>query len=231
MIDAFMKPSLTQKRIFLVVLGILVILVGYRFVANISFPDSGIVLEKGDLFRLLPKQSLSQTFTANRDGLHEIEFLLRTPGVREGDRVDMTLADATCADAIRTGKLDVPFLNADNLYVFAFPRIADSAGKKYCVTATLHTGNKTTKYVQFFTTDAAVLGAPLTDRSTGTAMDGRSLSMRPAYVNGSFTADMRELTERISQYKPAFLKSAVITTVAVAVAILSITLVVILITI
>ena len=224
-------PYFTSKKILLTILGILVVLIGYRFVVNVSFPDSSIVLEKGDLFRLLPKQSLSQTFTANRDGLHEIEFLLRTPGVRQGDTVDMTLADATCTGTLRAGTLDVPFLNSDNLYVFAFPRITDSAGKRYCVTATLHAGNKTTKYVQFFTTEADVLGAPLTDRSTETAMDGRALSMRPAYVNGSFAADMNELTERISQYKPAFLKGAIIATIAVAVAILSIALVVILITV
>jgi hypothetical protein len=224
-------PIFSQKKILLALLGILVILIGFRFFANISFPDSGIVLEKGELYKLLPEKMLSQKFAANRDNLDKIEFLLRTPGVREGDTVDMTLADETCAGAIRKGTLEVPFLNSDNLYVFDFPRIADSNGKQYCITAMLHAGNKTTKYVQFFTTDASILDAPVTDRSNDTAMDGRALSMRPAYVNGSVWQDMRELNQRISQYKPWFLKGALIATVAIFFVVLSIGLIAILIVI
>jgi len=37
-------------------------------------------------------------------------------------------------------------------------------------------------------------------------MIGKSLAMRPAYLNHYFWQDIQELNQRISQYKPWFLK-------------------------
>ncbi|MFZ2187696.1 MAG: hypothetical protein WAV46_03690 [Candidatus Moraniibacteriota bacterium] len=219
-----------SKKILLTALGILVFLIFFKFFSIISFPDSQTVLEKGDPLKIYHDQAFHQTFVANRDGLSRIEFLLRTPGPNKDDTVRVTLSDETCTTAERQGTLAVPFLNADNLYVVTFPPVQDSDGKKYCAIVSYEKANTSTRYLRFFTTENKNEDMSLALATTGEVTKNQSLAMRLVYNNKHWWQDLRELDQRISQYKPWFLKHFYIASIAVLFVGLSLTLIIALIT-
>ncbi|MDP1833389.1 MAG: hypothetical protein Q8L11_00455 [Candidatus Moranbacteria bacterium] len=210
-------PKISSKKIFLIIFLIITLSIAWRFLNLLSFRDSNIVLQKGLTVKLRPRESLQQNFVANRDGLTKVEVLLRSPGIKyeNGDRMEMKLADADCKETLRTGYLDDSFLNTENLYEFRFDRIPDSQEKEFCLTATFANKKENAKSIQFFT---------MGDK------EGQSLSIRPVYKNAHIWQDFSELNQRISQYKPWFLKHYYLWIITIAFIVFSIASVVILIT-
>jgi hypothetical protein len=222
--------KISSKKLLLLFAAIMFSIVFWRFFSIISFPDSETVLEKGEIFTLQPKYSLSQTFVANRDNLMKIAFLMRTPGPKKGDIVQMEIADETCSNSIRTGELKKSPLDSDNLYYFQFSKIPDSNSKVFCLKTTLRPGRPDSKFIRFFLQDNPNTGFVLTDISNNnTKIENQSLSMRLVYRNENLLQDMSELSQRISQYKPWFLKHFYLDTIVILFVVLSIGLVTILI--
>ena len=207
----------SSKKIFLAIFGLLLVAIFWRFATELSFPDSSINLQKGLTVKLQSKNSLTQKFTATRAGLTKIEVLLRSPGIEfeKGDQMTMQLADENCQKIISKGKLQSSFLSSNNLYEFVFPKIDDSKDKTYCLIATFQAQRSDTKNVQFFT--------------MGDAAD-QPLSLRPVYRNQNVLQNLNELNQRMSQYKPWFLKHYFLWFVVFGFIFLSIGLVAILIT-
>lgn len=217
----------SSKKIFLVFALAMFFIVFWRFLSLLSFPDQENILEKGDPpFKLQPTLSLTQTFVANRNNLMKIEFLMRTPGPKNGDIVKMEIKDETCSNIIRTGTLEKSFLASDNLYDFRFSKIPDSNGKMYCLKATLAPGQDDSKSIRFFTRENQDPRFMLNNET-----HDKSLSIRLAYKNDSLSQDLSELNQRISQYKPWFLKHYFLDAIVLLFTLLSITIVIILIVI
>jgi hypothetical protein len=219
---------LSRKNYLLTLLGISTLLIFFRFSILIAFPDA-LTLERGDIQKIYPGQTLSQTFVAKRNNLETIQILLRTPGVKDGDRLRAKLADATCTDILAEGTFETPFLNTDNMYVFTFPRRTDSEGETLCLLLSLQTNNTKTKYLRLFTTPPTDTTTPLLNAATKEPLNRASLSLRTVYRNDSLWQDLSELNDRISQYKPWFLKDFFIGTLGLLFITLSITLIAILI--
>ena len=221
---------ISSKNILLTLLGISVLLIFFRFSTLIAFPDAQ-TLDRDKIEKIYPGETFSQQFTAKRDYLEAIQFLLRTPGLKKSDAITVKLADETCADTLREGILAPAFLNSDNLYRFAFPRIEDSEGKRYCLLLTFEEKNHSSKYLQFFTTIQNDNVSLLMDADTGVPRNDQSLSMRTVYRNATLWQDIGELNDRISQYKPWFLKDFFIGTIGILFVILSTALIALLISV
>jgi len=208
--------NLSAKKIFLIVLAILLVIIFGRFVSNLFFPEAGINLQKGALVKLQPESSLQQQFTATREGLAKVEFLLRTPGIafEKNDRVEMQLTDGTCQRPLQQGTLEKSFLASDNLYEFDFEKISDSKDKTFCLIATFKPNKASAKAIQFFTISEAA---------------DQPLSLRPVYENQNVFQNLNELNQRISQYKPWFLKHYLLWFVTIGFVVLSIAVVALLI--
>ena len=220
--------NFSPKKLLLIFAAIMFAIVFWKFFSILSFPDSGTALQKGELFQLKPENSLTQTFVANRNNLMKIEFLMRTPGPKDGDVIEMELADETCAKTIRQGTLKKSFLNSDNLYDFQFSRVPDSNGKIYCLKTTFQK-KSASKYIRFFMVENQDPKFSLTDITNNKKYENQSLSIRLAYKNDNLSQDMGELNQRISQYKPWFLKHYFLSTIAILFTLLSAAIVVILI--
>lgn len=226
------KKYLRTKNIFLVILVISLFAVFFKFLSLLSFPDSSIVLEKGDPAVKLPaKNSLTQKFTAQRDNLVKVEFLLRTPGIEfeNNDKVEMRLADENCQNPIREGYLQTSFLNSKNLYEFGFPKVKNSKNQTYCLIATFKPSKGKAKAIQFFVFEKSP-GTFLPENPATQEKYPNSLSIRPAYANDNLWQNLEELNQRISQYKPWFLKHYYLWIITIAFVVFSITGVAILIT-
>lgn len=201
--------NLSAKKIFLTVLSLLFIVIFWRFAAELSFPEADINLQKGAIIKLQPESSLQQKFTATREGLVKVEFLLRSPGIafEKNDRVEMELADETCRHSLQKGELRSSFLASDNLYEFNFEKVTDSKNKTFCLIATFKPTKASAKAIQFFTFGEET---------------GQPLSIRPVYKNQNAWQDINELDRRISQYKPWFLKHYFLLAISLLFIILSI---------
>lgn len=221
---------ISSKKILLIFAAIMLVVVFGKFLSILYFPDSENILEKGDpSFKLQPTLSLSQTFITDRKGFSKIEFLLRTPGPKENDVIQMEIADETCSNTIRTSKMKKSFLSDGNLYEFKFDRISDSENKKYCLKATFVPGHDNSKAIKFFTTESRDPQFALTGNTSEENFENKSLSMRTVYKNESIGQDLGELNQRISQYKPWFLKHFYLDAIVILFVALSIGLVTILI--
>ena len=185
--------NISFNKIILLFAAILFIAVFWRFESLLYFPDSSILLQKGTPVKLNSESTLTQKFSASKNYLAKIEVLLRGSGVKykDGDKVATKIADGNCQIILREGELKDSFLETQNLHEFEFEPIVDSAGEEFCFMATFLPKNEGAKSLQFFT-----MGEE----------ENQPYSIRPVYKNSSITQDLSELNQRISQYKPWFLK-------------------------
>lgn len=207
-----MKIS-SNKLLPLLFAAILLLAVFWKFFSLMSFTDPQMPLEKGEIVKLSAQTTLTQKFVANSDNLVKIIFLLGAGGIKEGNVVKMQITDENCLNMIREGYLVKSFLASGNLFEFQFDKIPDSNGKTFCIKAIFEPQSTKAKAIQFFSH----------------TNDPTSISMKPAYENNHWWQNISELNQRISQYKPWFLKHFYLYTISFLFIILSIALVAILI--
>ncbi len=193
------------KRIILAILVLLMLGIFWRFSTLLYFPQAGNFLEKETLAKLHPQESLQQSFIVPDGNLAKLEFIMRSPGIKPGDKVLVKILDAPCQKNIRQGFLTDSFLSSNNLYDFSFPIIPDSQNKTYCLDITFQPQSSTAKSLQFFY--RAEDGSQFKNTSTGEDFPDQTLSLRFVYKNPSLWKNLVELDQRISQYKPTLLKS------------------------
>lgn len=178
----------------------------FGFSSILYFPDSEIVLDKGEAIKLEAGHSLTQKFLSKRNNLAKLEFLLSAEGIKEGNTVKMKIADENCSNVIREGELKKAFLDSKNLYDFEFSKISDSKDKIYCTIISFKTKKEKTKKLQIFTQKETTSPFSAKNIDTDEEFSGQSLSLRTAYKNDNLFQNLNELNQRISQYKPWFLK-------------------------
>lgn len=219
-------PHLSTKKILLAASAILLAGVIVSLARSWSFPDTDWTIEKGKKVTLAGSGA-TETFTASRDGLSDIRILFGNSRLGGGGTIHFSLLDATCKENIRMSDVHLSGLNSDDTVRFAFPRIPNSKDTTYCLHLTYERDPGTNGAVTLFLTEAIgpAQGSHLTVNNT--ERPGLSLPMRPSYRNASIAGDFRELTERISQYKPWFGKGAIIATIAILSILLSLGIIVI----
>lgn len=198
------KKYFTTKNILLAIFIISLLFIFAKFFSLLSFPDPEIVLEKTKETELKKKQSLQQKFVAKKNGLTEVQVLMRHSGINKGNVIKTQIADKDCENIFFENNLKKGFLSSENLHIFNFPKIKDSQGKTFCLIATLE--EKKDKNARFFTNDKNYFPSPLWNISNQKEISNQQLSMRPVYKNNTIQQDLEELNQRISQYKPFFLK-------------------------
>ena len=194
-----------SKKIILAILALFLLGLFWRFSTLLYFPASGSFLEKGDLAKLHPKETLQQNFTVENNDLAKVEIILRSPGIAPGDRAEAKLLDGNCQKTLRTGFLENSFLSSNNLYDFTFPIIPNSKNQTYCLALTFLSQKSTSHSLLFFSHPEA--GSQFENTTTKEVFPDQTLSFRLVYKNSSFWKNLDELNQRISQYQPLLLKS------------------------
>ncbi len=198
----------SNKKIILTLFCILLLGIFFRFFAILSFSDSNILLKKETLVPLQPKEMLTQKIFINRNNLSSFDFLLRTPGIKSGEKAEIIIAEDDCQTPIRQGNLQEAFLNSKNLYTVSFPSIPNSQNKTYCLRVSFTPQKNSAKKIQLFAMTDKSHPFTLINSTTKTSYPDQTLSIRPNYTNDNLLEDFSELNQRISQYKPYFLKNA-----------------------
>lgn len=202
----------SSQTILCLTFGMLLLSIGWPFWQALSFRDSSLLLTKGEPIKLLPGETASQTlgFKPNTH-LRSIEFLVRNPEPKKGDTVTVTLADALCQHPLREARLMPGLLQSDNLFVADFDDpYPITSSEPFCVLLHFDDTSTQSKYLRFFTSEIK-LASTLELRLGGDLQVDRSLSLRPVYTTTTLAGNLATLNERLSQYKPWFLKGGFLT--------------------
>lgn len=206
-------PLSTTKLLLASLLGLVIIGIGWRFGHELSFRDSSIVFTKGEPVKILPGETITQTFNPKSGALTKLEFLIRNPEPKPGDRVTVTVTDKTCETTLRETTLKPGYLDSDNLFVARFEPLPTASNGPLCVILNFDQTQHQSEFLRFFTHEskpASFLDLTL----AGGLQPERSLALRPVYTYPTLSQNLSELNDRISQYKPWFLKDGFLTFVA-----------------
>lgn len=182
----------------------LLFLVIYNFQKSLSFPDTNWTLLQDGKIEINPGKPVIQKFKASRNSLAKIRIFFTKSYNKDGGEIGLKLADETCQNILRVKSFDRNSL-AGGYYDFKFSKINDSKDKAFCLSIDFDPQKeKFKKFSAIVSNNAPPESQLLT--ATGEELKNQSLSMRPAYKNKNIFGDISELNQRISQYKPWFLK-------------------------
>lgn len=217
-------PLTRDKKIFLAFLAILVVVIFADLHAQWSFPDTHWPIEKAEKVKLRAEQPITQKFTAARDGLSRVKILFGNSDLGANGEMQLSVLDENCAELLRRVEIKTESLDSGNTLDFNFPRLPKSKDQTFCLQ--LATVGK--KSANVF-----VVSNTLPDNKSLVINDqelaGQALAMRPAYRNATLSQNLTELNQRISQYKPWFLKHFFLTAITLGFLLLSLLVIVILI--
>lgn len=228
--------SYISKRTILLTSALMLLLFVFLKLSSIwSFPDTDWLMQRDGKIELKPKEVVIQKFRANRDNLARIEFLFGRSYLKSiGGNIKIQLAEEDCSAIISESFLKISALSLDDANDFTFPKVRDSKNKIYCVKISFipGPGSISRKKPSIFTNNNSMPeNIHLFNSATNEELKNQSLSMRPAYKNDNIWQDATELNQRLSQYKPWFLKQYYLGFVIISFIVLSILLVAILIVI
>lgn len=207
-------PEITkkyEKEILFTVFLIGVVAIFWTFLASFGLGESGYnFLNKTKKVTLSPGAPVTQTFTAHENNLSQVRFVMGNVILENNDFLEFRLLNETCSDTIAVKKYDTKPNEQGAYTVFAFPAIPDSLEKTYCFSATyLSDENRKGEKPYLSATDVPdpiFSDRTLTDTNKNRVYPSQTLFLRPAYTSGSLSDDLSHLIDRLSQYKPVFLK-------------------------
>lgn len=202
-------------------------LISYNFFHDLSFSDTAWPLGKGDKIKIAASSTIDQKFTANRDGLSGAEILFGNANLDGGADLTLKVYDESCSNILRTSSYFAPAIASDETEIFSFERINDSNNKIYCLNLSFQPKKNNRTGSIFIVPNTRLENISLSINNQD--YSGKSLSMQPIYRNSNLWQDLGELNQRISQYKPWFLKHYFLSFIAFGFLIFSILLMVILI--
>lgn len=209
-----MKSTLLNpKTLFLTTLvGVCV----FTFLDQLRFPDSSRNF-LGDTKRaeLSANGPITQVFQAKENGLEGLQIFMGDTDLGLGERIDFTLSDASCKTVIHQSNRTMFSLPVTRDIRFTFPALPASIGEAYCLSVEYYPGflrKKERPYIRV-TEDERAKDIFYTDHGKEKVYIGRSLQLRPLYApqENSIASRVEALENRLSQYKPVFMKGHMLT--------------------
>lgn len=181
------------------------------FLADFGLGESGYnFFGKTKKVTLSPGLPVSQTFTARENGLYQVRVVLGNASISRGEHIEFQLMDEACTKILATVDFPGEPRKQGAYTVFPFPAIPDSGGKRYCFAATYFADENRKGDKPYISAtekpDPTFADRVLYDSNKGKSYESQTLFLRPAYTEGLFHADLGKFLDRLSQYKPEFLK-------------------------
>jgi len=228
MFEKLTKNSIIKNTFFSVFL-ILLTAISFKLISDWSFPDTAWKISKDSKAELKKEEDpVLQKFIANRDGLSQVEMLLGSAKIK--GEIEMKILDENCSNILREGKIKRTRFDSEKTYTFKFSQIENSKNKTFCFSIYFDGEKIGSKHPAIFVSNTqAPDGGSFKIPFSNEEIPNKSLSIRPGYQNLKWNENFTELNQRISQYKPFFLKHYYLWAISITFIILSISLVVILI--
>jgi len=184
------------------------------FFAHLSFPDSSYNFSgKTYQEKLKSDQPVTQTFRAKENNLNQIKIIVGNSNIQPGEKIVFELADALCEKTLAQNTYRFYDIPPFIYYHFTFPPIPDSIGQIYCLKVTYSSSvdRKSDRPYIGASGGEQFRGQLYINEGNQRISENRTLQMRPAYGTGSLFGDLKQLNNRLSQYKPEFLKGTGLT--------------------
>lgn len=190
-------------------MGIIGIL--WTFFAGFGLAESEYnFLGKTKKITLSPGAPVTQTFSANRNNLTQIRFVLGKADIDRDERFEFRLMDEACRETLAMETLNSKPRSQGAYTIFAFPALADSENKRYCFSVAYFSDENRKGDKPYLSAtdnpDSVFSDRILTDTNKNKVYPSQTLFLRPAYTEGSLPNDLLDFTERLTQYKPEFIK-------------------------
>jgi len=198
------------KIIFLSLATIFFFLVFLSLDGRWSFPDTQWDLSgNGEKIEVKPEHPIRQKFEADRNNLSRIRILFGRSYNKDGGGISLKLADESCQNVLREESFKRSAIQSEGYYDFKFAKINDSKDQKFCLLVGFKPQNEKYKKLSMFLATGTFSENQMIDIGQDESSETKNgaLAMRPAYQGNSLLGNISELNQRISQYKPWFLKN------------------------
>jgi len=196
----------SKENVLLASVALIVVFVFQQLAGQWAFPDTNWEVRKDDRASLDAGEFFIQKFAASRNNLKQIEIRFADSKIGEGGEIKLQVYNEACSNLIREKSRNVASLGADETYNFAFEKISESQGKIFCLKLAFEPKDPEKKANVYVVSNESRENVSLFDTQKNQALPGQSLSMRPGYQADNWRENIEELNQRISQYKPWFLK-------------------------
>ncbi len=223
------------EYILLSIIAIGLVLIFGSFLGQLNFTDTSQQLERGGRVEIIDGDVVEQRFIAKQNGLNNLRILFGNKKLQEYNSVKFILADGNCqrkiSEKVLRGEYD---FDSNYLYNFYFPKIKNSKNKEYCLKIKLETEKKWSTWrkikskiwknkkikmqkVRLFegigeNNSNKVKHYIMKNRSDKIKDEGQfPVFFQPSYKKKNIWQDFSQLNQRISQYKPWFLKGKYLT--------------------
>lgn len=207
----------------------------WNFFNSLSFSEYSQVFYKDGKVKLYDQSPVIQdNITSEKNNLAQINVALGENELSSGEKIKLELFDSECKNLIRESEINffnqLPILEKPGYARFKFDALKDSANKDYCIKIT-YFGDRTSKELPTIHYDEGeeYSGSSFQNTEKNKIYENASLIFRKAYVSETKVEDLKTLENRISQYKPWFLKNFFLCLIITFFIILSIAFVIILI--
>jgi hypothetical protein len=164
----------------------------------------------GEKIKIKSGQLIKQEFKAERNNLSRIRILFGRSYNKDAGKINLKLTDGICENVIRKKSFERSAIQSEGYYDFRFSKIIDSNDKNFCLIIEFKPQKEKYKELNIFLSSDPISENKL--MIDGETKNG-ALAMRPAYQTEGFWNNISELNQRISQFKPWFLKNIYLYTV------------------
>lgn len=180
-----------------------------RFISIMAFSDPSLYfLEKKRVF-LVEDSILQQRFITTQNNLTAIGLIIDKSSLfpPPGNLV-VSLKDADCQNLLARKKINLLHTFYSRIPKMTFPTIANSENKALCFEIAYEAGEKNAREGEFINVwkSPSPQFSKTTYTDNGEVIRGYSLIFKPYYTEQTTIRSLAKLTERMSQYKPDFLK-------------------------
>jgi hypothetical protein len=195
--------------ILIILLALFLGIISWKFLSLLSYPDQSISFE-GDSKqeKLYPYFPILQKITAKENNFNQINVSLSKFSANFGEKITLEILDEFCQNILAQSKIDGFTWNSPSYEKFKFKNISDSKEKIYCLKFTYvprGEGQDKKAYISSYQFD----GSSYTNtgnKKNSEEQKNRSLALKPAYETGSTWQNFSKLIDRMSQYKPDYIK-------------------------
>lgn len=201
---------MNYNRLFLLLLALIALSGAAAFWQFFAFPDTAYPLQKGERVVLLPGEMLQQPFVSNRHGLRKIEILFGKFTLSGEAKLVVELRDESCSKTLAEQTFHQQSFDSEYTHAFVFDRQEHSQNQTYCLAVRFISNQPITKAKapRLFIDEGSQITPYSMANPGGEKSEGAgAIAIRPGYVQESFFSNAKEFFDRISQYKPVFLKS------------------------
>lgn len=198
---------LKLKYILVILFALFFAMIAWSFFSVLTFSDSSLDFEgESKQEKLYPNAQIIQKITATKNNLNQINISVSKFSADFGEKIILEVADENCGKIIAQSKIDAFSWSSPGYEKFKFKTIRDSKNKTYCLKFTYIPFGKEQDKKAYISSYPAEGYSYINTGKSIEEQKNRTLKLKPAYENDSTWQNFSELSDRMSQYKPDYLK-------------------------